>query len=453
MKGLLRPVGGLAGLFILMGSAPLEPPPLVEAAKNRQWGSLAVLIEGGADPSARAADGATALHWASYWDELDAVRLLLDAGADETAANDLGATPLWLSSQNGSADIARTLLEAGADPNAALHSGETPVMAAARTGDAEVLELLLAAGGDPDATATRGQTALMWAVGQQHAGAVTVLLEHGADVQARSDTWSQVMAVPPHSNPANQQEVLHGGNTALLFAARVGDAASARLLVRAGAAANDADAAGVSAIALAAHSGFGDVVEVLLQAGADPDAAAGGFAALHAAVLRRDVVLARALLERDADPNIRLTNWTPTRRASRDWSIHPSLVGATPFWLAARFTHPEMMRLLVEHGADPLFVHRSEYVAASGGFGYAAEPRLEETTALMATVGMGGPRRMRAFVSPDRAELEALTLESARLAVDLGVDPTAQDLLGRTAAEMTTVQAVRSFLTGVSAGR
>ena len=65
----------------------------------------------------------------------------------------------------------------------------------------------------------------------------------------------------------------HGGDTALMFAARVGDLASAKLLVAAGANVNDADAWGVSATVLAAHSGFGELVEFLLEQGADPNAA------------------------------------------------------------------------------------------------------------------------------------------------------------------------------------
>jgi ankyrin repeat protein len=50
-----------------------------------------------------------------------------------------------------------------------------------------------------------------------------------------------------------------------MFAARVGDLESARLLVAAGANVNDADAWGISALVMAAHSGFGDLVEFLLE--------------------------------------------------------------------------------------------------------------------------------------------------------------------------------------------
>ena len=114
----------------------------------------------------------------------------------------------------------------------------------------------------------------MWAVAQRHPEVVKVLLAHGADVHARSEVWSQMMAVPPHGLPQYNRMIPHGGDTALMFAARVGDLDSAKLLVAAGANVNDADAWGVSATVLAAHSGFADLVEFLLERGADPNAAA-----------------------------------------------------------------------------------------------------------------------------------------------------------------------------------
>jgi ankyrin repeat protein len=167
--------------------------------------------------------------------------------------------------------------------------------------------------------------------------------------------------------------------------------------------------------------------------------------------MRRDVYMARTLLEHGADPNARITNWTPTRRASNDWSIHPALVGATPFWLAARLSQPEMMRLLAEHGADPLFVHHAHYVGTVGAFGTAE--RTEATTALMAAVGMGGPRSVGGFVDPDPSEAEAFRLEAVRLAVELGVDVHAVDLEGRTAADAVADGPVKEFLAEVAARR
>ena len=427
--------------------ADLEP--IIEAAKAADWEAVRSLVEQGADVTVTAPDGATVLHWASYWDDLETAEFLIGSGADVNAVNDQGAGPLWVATLNGSAPMVRALLRAGADPNAALLSGEAPIMTASRTGDPGVVESLLAAGADPNVTATRGQTALMWAAAQLHSDVVGVLLEYGADVSIRSEQWTQVMAVPPHSHPDNQQSVAHGGNTALTFAARVGDLSSARMLVNAGADVNDADARGASVLVLAAHSGFRDLVEFALAEGADPDAAEAGFSALHVTIMHRDEDLGRLLLDGGADPNARITNWTPTRRASADWYFHQSLVGATPFWLAARLTQPGFMRLLAERGADPLFVHEVHYVAASGSYGAAGTE--EATTALMAAVGMAA-RRVRAFVRPDPAELEFLTLEAVRLAVELGVDVNATDLNGRTVATARTYDSVTEFLAAEAAG-
>ena len=107
---------------------------------------LRALVQKKADVNAAEADGTTALHWASYRDDLESAELLIRAGAKVNAANDLGATPLWTASLNGSAAMVRRLLQAGADPNLALLLGETPVMVASRSGNPDVVEQLLAKG-------------------------------------------------------------------------------------------------------------------------------------------------------------------------------------------------------------------------------------------------------------------------------------------------------------------
>jgi uncharacterized protein len=412
-----------ASIGLAVGAATRDPA-LVEAAKAGDHAAVRALLQKGADVNAAEPDGTTALHWASYADDVDLADLLIRAGARVNAANDLGATPLWTAGLNASTAMVRRLLEAGANPNASLLAGETALMVAARSGSPEVVELLLASGANANARGARGQTALMWAVAQKHPAAVKVLLAHGADIKARSETWSQVMAVPPHGLPEYNRAIPHGGDTALMFAARAGDLESAKLLVEAGADVNDHDAWGVSATVLAAHAGFGGLVQVFLDHGADPDASAAGFTALHEAIMRRDERTVRMLLDYGADPNAPLRTWTPTRRSSKDFHFGPELVGATPFWLAARFTEPAVMRLLLEYGADPMFVHRAEFYREDG------PPRRETTTALMAAVGMGGGA---AWVQPDRGGREALMLETVKLALELGIDVNAANTDGRTA--------------------
>jgi len=417
----------LVGLAVFLMGAGGGRPALVDAAKSGDRDALRALLQKKVDVNATEADGSTALLWASYRDDAESADLLLRAGAKVNAANDLGATPLWTACQNGSTAMAQRLLAAGADPNAALLAGETPVMVAARSGYPEIVEQLLAKGGNANAHAARGQTALMWAAAEKHADVVKVLLAHGADIKARSETWSEVMAVPPHGILKYNRAIPHGGETALLFAVREGDLASTKLLVAAGADVNDADAWGVSATVLAAHSDFGEMVEFLLDQGADPNMAAAGFTALHAAIMHRDEKMVAALLDHGADSNAPLRTWTPTRRSSHDFNFAPALVGATPFWLAARFTEPGVMRLLVKHGADPKFVLHSDYIAEAR-----LQHRTEATTALMAATGMGGGTP---WVQTARREREALTFESVKLAAELGVDVNAANTDGRTALE------------------
>jgi ankyrin repeat protein len=146
--------------------------------------------------------------------------------------------------------------------------------------------------------------------------------------------------------------------------------------------------------------------------------------------MRRDERTVSSLLAHGADPNAPLRTWTPTRRASKDFNYGPELVGATPFWLAARFSEPNVMRLLVKHGADPLFVHHADY-AVEGATGR----RTQVTTALMAATGMGGGT---AWVQPERGEREALTLDAVKLALELGVDVNAVNSDGRTALDAAT---------------
>lgn len=437
MGGMMtRPItiGVLLALVFLTGLAGANDVPVIERVKQNDLAGLVSLLDSGADPNQAEPDRSTALVWASHLDDLPAVEALLAAGADPNAANDLGATALWVAGENANTAIVRTLLDAGADPNRALVSGETPLMVAARAGAADIAEMLVSAGADLEARGSRGQTALMWAAAQKHPGVVEILLRSGANVHVRSDVWELVEAVPPHSYGPYNRSIPHGADTALLFAARSGDVESARLLVEFGAHVDDADAWGITAVNFAAHSNFADVVDFLLEAGADPNLAAPGFAPLHNAIMWRNADMVRALVEHGADPNAVLETWTPERRTSRDWNYAPELVGAPAIWLAARFGGPEVTRILAEAGADPTVVHHGHYVFAS----YTAESHDERehvSTLLTAALGAGGGR---AWAQPPREESAALALEFARLAVDLGVDLNFAGPDGRTALDMAS---------------
>ena len=453
--------GCAALLLALVNVAAAGAPdaPVADAAKAADWALVRALLDKGADAAAPQGDGGTALHWASYWDQPEIADLLIQAGADVDVANDLGVTPIWVAGQNGSSAMVETLLGAGANPDATLPSGETPLMTAARTGNADVVERLLAAGATVNAATEEGpygnQTALMWAVGQQHSAVARVLLAHGADVAARSSTFTErVKTVSPAYSrygeqcipiyECNTRDVMAGGFTPLLFAARVGDLASLELLVAAGADVNDVVADGASALVIAAQSGHEAVAAFLLEEGADPNSAEAGHTALHSAILRRDTRLVGDLLAAGADPNAQVMAPTRIRRHSVDYHFPPWFVGATAFWLAARHREADMMRLLAEHGADPLFVHNPQYWSTERDRRLIEEG---ETTALMAAVGLGGRDPFWAVEDaariaengrigrPDPEEIDRMVLEAVKVAVELGVDMDVVNASGQTALE------------------
>ena len=402
----------LSGVWASGAAAAGADGGLADAAKARDWARVAALIEAGADVDARQADGATALHWAAYWDEPDALERLVRAGANVDARNEYGAPPLWAACANRHLGAVERLLAAGADPNLGLGSGETLLMRCAHTGDPRAVRALLAHGADIHAAEpARGQTALMWAVANRQAAATRVLIEHGSAVDARTRTVRQFRGTGERSttSPQGASWFDAGGFTPLLFAARHGDIESARALLAAGADANDRAADGNSALVVAAMSGQGNLAAFLLGQGADPHAAGAGYTALHAAVLRSQPDLARALLAAGANPNAPLVRGTPVPRWTYQFVFTLREKGATPFALAAKYLEPDIVRALAEAGADPLI------------------PLEDGTTALMAAVGLGLSRstnRRSRLIAPELVAAEwgneGLVLETVRAVVAAG---------------------------------
>jgi len=411
-----------------LSAAPADTR-LPDAARRQDRAAVRLLLDQHADVNSRQPDGATALHWAMHWNDLETARLLVRAGAKADAANEYGVTPLSLACTNGSRDAVALLLEAGADPNLALPTGETPLMTAARTGNVAVVSALLARGADPNAVEqSQGQTALMWAASEKHAEAARALIAGGADVRARSTR----------------------GVTALLFAARQGDVASARLLLEHGADVNETAADRMSPLVVATVRGQAALATFLLDHGADANAAGAGFTALHWAAgiweteltgprgiaVERDeewralkgvqsgrLELIKALLAHGANPNARITR-PPLRVGFTRGGLN--LIGATSFLVAAAAADAELMRLLAANGADPKVMTN------------------ENTTALMAAAGVGR-------VTVESSVSEAAALEAVKAAISLGSDDVnaasaAGDAALHGAASMRSVAVVQFLL-------
>ena len=410
--------------------AATEDTRLVDAARRNEPATVRALLDEGLDVDASQPDGSTALLWAAYYDDAGTVDLLLAAGADANAANEYGEAPLSLAARNRNAAIAAALLAAGADPHHVKPGGETVLMTAARAGSVEVVNLLLARDADVNAREpSMHQTALMFAAAGRHRAVAEALVAAGADVNAASK----------------------GGSTALHFAVQQADIPTARLLLDADA---DVHAAmtvrqmdqftlglvetfdGQTPLWLAITNCRKDGLEyfgstephpvgltcpaneelgiLFLERGADPNQADGArFLPLQRAVQTGMENLAAALLRHGADPN------SPVAPGVRQWTgqnrggarrIQPVPIGATPYFIAAWTHNPDLMRLLLDAGADP-------HAAAADG-----------STPLHAIAGVPGrpPMGYSSHLEPPRM------LAAARIALDEGADINAANHAGRT---------------------
>ena len=283
----------LAGVASVSVARAVVEAPLVEAASRGDVAAVRAALEAGADADQRQGDGATGLHWAVHRGDLTLVEMLLAAGATVDAVNDLAVTPLLLAASSGQVAVVDRLLAAGADPEGGGADRERPLMRAAWVGSVDVVRSLLDAGADPNGVEpARRQTALMWAVAERHPHVVRLLLDRGAAVDAATVTH--------RTGRAATRDIV--GYTPLLFAARVGDAESLELLLSAGADPNAASSDGMSALILATVRGYPDVAIRLLDADADPNAAGPGYAALHWAAGWWETTLTTTDFDRSTGP-------------------------------------------------------------------------------------------------------------------------------------------------------
>src|SRR2546430_1133840 len=89
---------------------------VADAVMKGETATVRKLLLAKADVNARQVDGATALHWAVYRNDVEVADLLLKAGANVRAANREGSTPLFMAALYGKPAMIPGLLKARAGP-------------------------------------------------------------------------------------------------------------------------------------------------------------------------------------------------------------------------------------------------------------------------------------------------------------------------------------------------
>ena len=110
---------------------------------------MRLLLKKGADVHARAENGWTPLHQATWNGNRAVVKRLVEGGADPNQPDDEGETALHQAAWRGHAAVMKYLLQADANPNARDRTGSTALHQAASNGSEAVAQLLLAEGADP----------------------------------------------------------------------------------------------------------------------------------------------------------------------------------------------------------------------------------------------------------------------------------------------------------------
>jgi ankyrin repeat protein len=268
------------------------------------------------------------------------------------------AAELVMAIRNANAEVVRKLLDNGVDVNARDAEGNTPLILASFYASPECVDLLIGKGADVNAANKAGTTALIRAATGHEK--VSLLVAAGANVRVRTAL----------------------GNTPLILAARrAGNSRTVQLLLARGANATERNDVGISPVLAGAASGDVETVRLLLDAGAkaddfptsiQPRAARVGHirTPLMWAAYCSDVQVVRLLLDRGADPNqstyfgnpLSHACWNDSLEAAelliaRGASVHArdTLADFTPLHWAAgtESPRPDLVKLLLANGADP----------------------------------------------------------------------------------------------------
>jgi ankyrin repeat protein len=331
--------------------------PLMNAAENGTLPVVKLLVEAAKDPveyiNTMSSTGFNALIIASAHGHTPVIEYLLDAGANVDALHENKVTPLMYAAASGHVNAMKILVEKGkVDINAMHSNGGTALLEAATGGALEAMRYLMEQGAAFDFIDADGVTPLMAVASQGNLEAQTMLLE-----ALKKDKTEQ--QVKDHINLAS-----YSGGTSVMFTAAGGHLECTKQLIEYGADVNliaratpdflvkmekmlqegtwqeqEPHVDGVTALHVAAQGGHLDVVNLLLENGAQVTVLDDEKrSALVLAVKGNHGDVAIALVKAGADPNTPYTD--------EDGEDHNLLMDAITV------ENEEFAILLAEKGAD-----------------------------------------------------------------------------------------------------
>lgn len=343
------------------------------------------LIKSGADVSATASSEVTALWLAASGGRVDVMKTLLKKGADANNARVDGINALMTASVGGYSEAAALLLENGADSKAKDNDNLTPLMNAAENGNFETVKLLVEHANDPDYVnqmSNTGFTPLIVASAHGHVDALAYLIDAGAEVDAVGENLVTALMYASAANHIDAMKLLiekgnadieklhSNGGTALLEASTGGMFEAMKLLVEKGAQVDFTDSDGVTPLMAIASQGKTEaqalIIDSLKKTMSDKELTdhinllsySGGSSVMFAAA-GGHVECAKDLMALGADiKDIAMSSEGYLDKLAKmiaEGTVpedDPHVDGVTALHVAAQGGHLEMVKFLLENGAD-----------------------------------------------------------------------------------------------------
>ena len=264
------------------------------------------------------------------------------------ATDERKKTALHIAAEKGHLPVVEYLLEKGADINAMNKYQLTPLFSAAETGNIELAKMLIKYKADVNAFSQFFGTPLHRAVYMGHPGVAKYLLKQGAKVTAQNSTGTvlhtaALMGRPNLArilikNKADVNCINSNGITPLYYAISTGKDRSSELtmlFINNGADVNAKDKDGTSVLMMAVQQGFPEVVEKLIEKGANKSIRNinTNQSLLHSAAIYGYGDVAKILIATGLDVNVRDNS------------------GKTPLYYAQKFGHKTVADPLIKAGA------------------------------------------------------------------------------------------------------
>lgn len=368
--------------------------PLQAAVFRRDSVMVQILLDAGAHVDAKGF-GDTPFQIAAALDQAKIMQILWTHGADVNApaADEGGKTALQAAARAGNYESVQNLLALGSDINAPASpdGGRTALQAAAESGDIDLAKIFVEAGADVNANASpiKGRTCLQAAAEYQHVEMVSMLLNEGADVNGSAATISGGLTALQAAFQAGtktfddgdeESDITDDDKEPDVWTKEQSRNTILQALFDAGAdiSARSSPQGGMTPIVGAVKTERPDLVRWCLLRGADPNIPAGGTTALGAAAMQGSADLVNLLIEAGADVNAycemkfrthKGTLWTALHVAARTGTIEianllleagaeinmplPSSSSQTALQFAIADSSITMVQFLLDKGADP----------------------------------------------------------------------------------------------------